>query len=85
MTPAERFFQDMRECPHIMTYREMGKAMLNGAIAGEKAKIPGGALTGAVAGLCFEAGTKVVALTKDLLLTGETERPKIRSSNNKPR
>jgi hypothetical protein len=67
MDKLAQICRDAAQYEHIMTFSEIGQAISRGAIAGHKAKIPGGALTGAVVGLCVETGGKVVLITQDLL------------------
>lgn len=83
MPDIKDFCKDMQRCPHIMTFTEIGEAITAGAIAGHKSRVPGGVVIGAVVGLCIEAGTKVVAISEDLL-TEQQRKQKMKRLKNQP-
>lgn len=68
MEPLKELCREMARDPDIMTFSDIAKAAANGAVAGHKAQIPGGALSGAILGVSFEASKRVVIITRKIKL-----------------
>jgi len=66
MEPLKELCREMARDPDIMTFSDIANAASRGAVAGHKAQIPGGALTGAVLGVSLEASRRVVIITEKI-------------------
>jgi len=67
MDKLEQLCQNMARDPDIMTFSDLAKAAAQGAIAGQKLNLPGGALTGAVMGVSVEATKRVVRISDRII------------------
>jgi hypothetical protein len=67
MNTLEKICQEVAKNPHVLTFSELGEAIVEGAIAGHKSKVSGGVLTGAMLAVSLKAGERVVLLAEDLM------------------